>query len=296
MALVSMTGFGHCRKASDQLILDVEVKAVNNRFLDLVFRMPSEYNSVEHSLAKLIRKRVKRGRVEVTVNRQALATDNMQLKFNRDMFLKHLDIVNEAFKISYIAGKSERALAVANILKRREVVEFVSAPEDLSGEIKELESAVSGALDGLCEMKVREGESLEKELISLLDTFEDLQNSIQELSKRSPESFADRLEARMAKLDESVKVDPVRFAQEVALLTEKSDVTEELARLRSHIQQFRQFLTKGGSGRKLEFLLQEMGREVNTSGAKTQSVEVTKQVVEAKGILEKLREQVLNIE
>ncbi len=299
MACMSMTGFGEGRASEDGVELVVEVKSVNHRFLDIVCRLPSLYSKFEIEVGKTVKTQLRRGRVEVSVQRSQQSKGEYSVSFNEKLFASYVETIRASLKQNAIAEKLALGESIAATYSRREVLDALPSDESDSSdkELALLESALTEALGALCKMREAEGAVLEKELLSLLGLLEQEISAIAEESKRTPIVFKERLEQRLEKFGAASNVlEPERLAQEVVLLADRIDVTEELSRLESHFEQFRSVLGSVQSGRKLEFLLQEFGREVNTIGSKAQSADITTRVVESKAILEKIREQVQNIE
>lgn len=296
MAVYSMTGFGQGRAQNESLELAVEIKTVNHRFLDISAKLPGAYASFEAELAKLVRSNLRRGRVDVYVSRTRLDQAGQTVQFNSALFAAYLREVGSALRrhVGSEAFPMEQVLAA--FLTRREVLDVVSVEQDSSAEKPLLLSAASDALAAALEMRRVEGAELENELLSLLSEAEKLAGAIKKSVAGTPEAVQQRLTARLEKLLAGAELDAERLAQEVAYLADRADVTEEITRLESHFGQFRAILKHAEGGRKLEFLLQEMGREVNTIGSKSQDAQVSGLVVDVKAVLEKLREQVQNIE
>lgn len=296
MALFSMTGFG-CGSASvPGAQISVEMRSVNHRFLDVLCKLPPAYTRCEADIVKAIKETLKRGRVEVFVTRKETGAKTAGLVFNEQLYDRYMDTINTAFARSGIDAESAKAAAALNVLSRREVVEVQTGEDNFAEEEAAVQSAVKAALTDLMQMRIREGVALQQEILSHLTKLEEVTAGIQATSDRMVLNFKDRLKARIERLDPELQLDPMRIAQEVAILADRTDTTEELARLQSHFEQFRKFIIDEGNGKKLEFLLQEIGREINTTGSKTQSSEVTLSVVEAKAIIEKIREQIQNVE
>jgi uncharacterized protein (TIGR00255 family) len=297
MSLKSMTGFGAGAASSDAVEINVEMKSVNNRFLDVVVRTPSLYSRFENEISKSVRAKLARGRVDISVTRKDLSQPEVELSLNKDLLGKYLECseaIAKDLKIS--AGKFQQEL-VLQALGRREVLDLsVSERSETEGEDVLLMAAIEQGLDALIEMRVREGATLEKEVLSHLDSLEQVAKRISEVSQDAVEVFRERLKQKLDALSDEFEVDEARLAQEVAYLAERADITEELVRVASHIQQFRSIVAQEEGGRKLEFLLQEFLREVNTIGSKSQNAEVASLVVESKSLIEKIKEQVANIE
>ncbi len=293
----SMTGFGEARERAKDVEVRVEMKSVNHRYLDLSCKLPSLYTPFEQEVERLVRARLERGRIEISVYRTTSGDNSFELVFRQDVFRQYLKVFNEGSRIAGVKPGEVLPLGVSQLLSRREIVEFVPAQASPLKEQPILLRAVKRALDNLVKMREREGAALKREVERHLG---EVQQITRKIGGRLPEiskAMSERLRARIQKLEPDLKFDSQRIAQEVALLVDRADVTEELARLGSHFTQAKDFLRSGGAvGRKLEFLLQELGREVNTIGSKTQDQLTTKLVVDAKAALEKIREQVANIE
>ncbi len=296
MSLLSMTGYGTARVSSGDVEIVVEMRSLNNRFLDVIWKLPSSYYSFEQELNKLVRSRLKRGRVEVFVSRSSKGASASELVFNPELFDKYIETAKESVKLVTGAEPTSLEQFALQLLNKREVVEVVPAQAEECDEYSLLEKVVLEALEAMLAMRKCEGGNLEQELASQLRELEGFQSAISQSAELAVSEFRERLSAKLERLKPEVEVDAQRLAQEVALLAERADITEEMVRLRSHIQQFRALMSGAEGGRKLEFLLQEMVREVNTTGSKSQKAEIASLVVESKAVLEKIREQIQNIE
>lgn len=291
-----MTGFGRARREAEGILLEVELRSVNHRFLDVVCKLPPAYASLEQEVVKRVREKLSRGRVEVSINRTESGTGGVRVNFNKELFRAYWQAVGDALAEAKLKSAAAREQAALQLLSRREVLETVNDTVEDEAELALLYAALEEGLRSLLEMRRSEGEALSSEILRLLAEFE---QSIEQLTRESRETvsvFKEKLAARLEKLAPEVEIDPARLAQEVAILADRTDITEELSRLRSHLEQFRLLLAQPGNGRKLDFLIQEMGREVNTCGSKAQNSQVQLHVVDAKAGLEKIREQIQNIE
>ena len=295
---MSMTGFGEGRAEEGGVEFTVELKSVNHRFLDFVCRLPSGLSRFEPEIGKALRTTFRRGRIEVTVQRTESQQSGYSVAFNEPLFSSYVSTIKEVCKKNKISDEKLLGTAILDGLSRREILELLPTTEQrsLDEEFLVLAKALEHASGALLQMRKKEGAELEAEVRSQLQLFEAVIGRIRVLVEKTPVDFAERLRQRLERLQSGVNVEPERIAQEVALLADRIDVTEELARLTSHISQFTPALAGGEGGRKLEFLIQEFGREVNTIGSKAQNAEVTSEVVEAKAILERIREQIQNIE
>lgn len=286
------------RREETDFSLAVAVKSVNHRFLDLQFRIPSDLAPIEPALRKIVKEHVSRGHVEVTVNLGRAGAG--ELKLNQELLSAYVAACQQVSAELGSAGEPD----VVQLLRIPGVVTSNGELSDreLAGIRKVLEPTLAGALETLNTMREREGAALEKDLRERLDHLESLRKGVAKLARRIPQYTQQRLENRLRELLGAVHVDAARLAQEVAYLASRSDISEELTRFQSHLVQARQLLAEGREvGKKLDFLLQELNREANTLLSKTSDVpevgtEVGRQAIEMKSEIEKLREQVQNIE
>ena len=296
MPLTSMTGFGHATISEGSLSLDVEVRTVNSRFLDVIFKAPPAYASLESEVVSLVKEKLQRGRVDVFISRESNSGDSFEVNINKDLYQSYLLTVKESLKGEDALNSDSTASAVLQALSRREILDLVPKEFDASKESKVLLKVVTEALDCLTGMRKEEGAALEKDLLGHVASLEKHTKELPKLSEQSVANFKSRLDERVRKLKLEIEVSEERIHQEIALLADKTDISEELSRLGSHFAQFKKLLGESGTGRKLEFLIQEMLREVNTCGSKSQHADITKHIVDMKGVLEKMREQVQNVE
>ncbi len=294
----SMTGYSRVRSEEGDFSLGVGVKSVNHRFLDLQFRMPSELTSLEPLLRRTVKSQVSRGHVEVTVSLSKTGATDLKLDHKLlDAYVRACREVREDLKF----GADPDLVALLRI-PGVIVSDGELSDEDLGRIQKCLEEALANSLQSLNEMRAAEGAVLERDIRSRIRTLEELRKGISKLARRIPKYAQERLENRLRELLGAVHVDNARLAQEVAYLASRSDISEELTRFQSHLIQARQLLDESSEvGKKLDFLLQELNREANTLLSKTSDVpefgsEVARQAIEMKSEIEKLREQVQNIE
>lgn len=291
-----MTGFGNAARDAGAARITVDMKSVNHRFLDVAWRLPAVYSSREPILAKILRERLRRGRVEVTVTRTAIGTTQGDVRFDAALFDRYLTAMRDALERAGVKSKSNDPSLVLQLLQRREILDAGGGEDSVENELPVLDELVAESVGRLIGMRVEEGRALERDISQLLAALESTAERIAVVAADTPQQFSERLRARLQRLQPEVEVDPMRLAQEVAILADRVDVSEELARLNSHIAQFRTIMGNEEAGKKLDFLLQELGREINTTGSKAQSSEIAKLVVDAKATLEKIREQVQNVE
>jgi uncharacterized protein (TIGR00255 family) len=295
MPTISMTGFGRSQGEKKGLQLLVEIKSVNHRFADVVFRLPNNFPISEPDLTKLIKANVVRGRIEVSIHQSVERSSNQKIVFNKSVFGDYLSSVKTAYKLA--GEKFDVTTAINNALTRREILDFVNGEESQQVvDPKWAVTIVKKALKQFMEHRSSEGKALELELNSHLKILEGLLKKIIKLSAKEPQLALDRLSERVEKLLSQQNLERDRLMQEVAFLADKADVTEEISRLGIHIEQFYKYLQQSSGGRKLDFLVQEIVRELNTIGSKSQQSEITMLVVEGKSTVEKLREQIQNIE
>lgn len=295
-SILSMTGFGKGQAKSKHIEVVCELKSVNNRFLDLSLRLPRSFTCFEHEIRARIAERLKRGRVEVHIERTALNAAAVQVHFNRGVFDSYYNLAREVCEEFGKLDADNNTKLVLEVLRQREVLSLTDELSDAEAEKKVLLASIDGALEQLCKMRMVEGGKLLAHLSSELGELSAIQHKIASLSKSTPQDHKTRMSARLKELAPDILIDESRLYMEAAMLAEKVDISEELARLDSHIKQFSSTLSEVQQGRKLDFLAQELIREVNTVGSKAQSSEVRSLVVSAKVTIDKIREQVQNVE
>lgn len=286
----SMTGYGRHRVCRDGRELTLELKAVNHRFLDLSFRLPKNLAFLEDALRNRINQsNLRRGHVDVFVTYQNTRTDAREVRIDEAL----LTAFNQAVHGMRKQLDSYRRASAAEVLTLSGALTVAQAEEDTEAVTELAMEAFEGALNALVAMRDREGQHLADDLLANLDELARLRGQILLRAPAVPEDFRKRLTARLEEWD--VAVDPQRIAQEVAIMADRCAIDEELSRLEGHIAQFTDSIHHGAEvGRKLDFLLQEMNREVNTMGSKASDAQITQSVVDAKCVIEKLREQVQN--
>lgn len=290
-----MTGYGSAKVADAGVDLLVEIRSVNSRFLDLSFRLPSSYACIEQELAKSLKEKLSRGRVEIFVTRKALADESYQIRFNEKLFADFLNLAKTQALSSGLSSEDASSTAFKMAFSRKEIIELAAADSALE-ESKLLQKGVISALDALIQMRKVEGVALEKDILSLLKALEQEHQKIKNASSDFAEGAIRKLNLKLEKYKKEIEFDKDRIAQEIAFSLDRASISEEVLRIESHFQQFKTVISKNEGGKKIEFLLQEFGREFNTIGSKSQASEITQSVIEAKSILEKIREQVANIE
>ena len=289
----SMTGYGRAQGSFSGGEIAVEIKSVNNRYLDCGVKLPRVYAFAEDSIKSLVQKTISRGKVDVFININAAGADNVQISVNRPVVEGYLSAMKQI-----AADYDVRDDISVSTLTRMGDVFLVEKREEDETEVQEaLLSVVSEALAAFDAMRTREGEALKNDLLGKADDILLLVSKVEERSPVTVAAYRERLTAKMREVLENTAIDEARIVQEAAIYADKVAVDEETVRLRSHVAQLRQMLTDGGViGRKLDFLMQEMNREANTIGSKGSDVEQARNVVDIKSELEKIREQIQNIE
>jgi uncharacterized protein (TIGR00255 family) len=289
----SMTGFGAGEIATSAGRYGVEIRSVNHRFRDVVVRIPRDLSPLEDRVRAVVQARVFRGRVDVAVVRDDYGRRPRAVKADAALAKAYVDALDGLRQTLPISGGVDLSL----LLSLPDLVKIEEEKEDVEASWPAVERGVTTALDRLIAMREAEGVRLGADLLERLSRLERLAEAIANRAPRVVEDYHARLGRRVQELAGSVAVDPGRLAAEVALFADRSDITEEVTRFRSHLAQFR--ATVGGTGavgRTLEFIVQEMGREANTIGSKANDLEITRHVIAIKAELENLREQIQNVE
>ena len=290
--LRSMTGFGHCEYTEKDITFTIEIKTVNHRYSDIFLRMPKQISAFEEMIRSLASAKIQRGKIDIYITYNNKSSDFQEVMLDEGLAKAYCDAMR---KISVNLGLRDDISATSlarfpDILK----VEKQDNNEEVG---KILEKAFCLALDELLQMRTREGEKLKESLLLNLSAIEAYIGEIYEKAPFVVKEYKEKLEARLSELIDLQNVDPGRIAAEVAMFADKCSIDEELVRLRSHIMQMREMLDAGSPvGKKADFLIQEMNREVNTIGSKASDIDITRNVVELKSEIEKLREQIQNIE
>jgi len=290
----SMTGYGKAMVAGDDFSVSVDLKTVNNRFLDIHLRVGSELASLEPQIKKRITSRLSRGRVDVTVSMERVA--QIAYEINRPLIAGYVSALKQLQQDFNIGGELD-INAIARIPGAVQPARN-GIDDRITGA---LEQALDQALDELEKMRAQEGEALKKEMRERVQKIETLVPIIESSAAGLADAYRLRLQKRIGELlnrgGQVIEIDPVRLAQEVAYLADRSDVSEEMVRLRSHLAQFQEALdASGDAGKMLDFLLQELNREANTTLSKSTDLAIKEAGLAIKAEVEKLREQVQNVE
>ncbi len=291
----SMTGFGRAGGEDSKVSIDVELRSVNHRYLDIGFKLPRQYSGFEAELKSELSSKLNRGRIEVWVGRRE-KTPTRALNLNAALFDRYLDIFKSILVRQKVPLKQIDAQILFNLMNREGVLEQGEQAGVEKGEEQLLSRVFNEALSDLVSMRTLEGKRLTEDMLTRLQSLENLKVKIQKSSANTPKAYRQRLEQRLKKLASDLTVSEERLAQEIALLSERVDITEELTRLDSHFLHYRSILEENTPGKKLDFLLQEFNREFNTISSKALDSAVQSLVVEAKSEIDKLKEQVQNIE
>lgn len=286
----SMTGFGRGEASLPNKKITVEIRSLNSKQLDLSIRMPSAYRPMEYDIRSTVQRAIQRGKVDISINVECAATDNVG-RIDREMFKAYLQQTLDA--LSYAGIDADYDAIVPSVLRMPGVISVDT--ETISDEEKQaLTAAVEEALRNIDAFRRQEGEILIKDLLERVDKIECYKQEVEPYEKARSENIKNRIRENLAKL--SVEVDENRLEQEMIFYIEKLDITEEKVRLSNHCRYFREVAaSEEGVGRKLGFIAQEMGREINTLGSKANESTMQILVVKMKDELEKIKEQVLNI-
>ena len=290
----SMTSFGRSSSEEGQKrVFTVEMKSVNSRYLDLNIRMPKTLISLEEEIRKMISNSLNRGKVDVFINLKNYSDGSGIPKVDINLAQGYLECLKEIE--AKLGVKND--ISVMQIARFPEVITVVEEEDKIETVWQELKPLINDSLDMMIEMREVEGDKLKEDILSKVSVIEQLVLKVEEFADTIPKTFKMKLEERVKELLGNVDIDESRIAMEVCMLADKATVDEEIIRLRSHINQVRETLNlKEPVGRKLDFIVQEMNRETNTIGSKSSDIQMTNIVIDIKNILEKIREQVQNIE
>lgn len=291
----SMTGFGRGEFQDEKRNIIVEIKSVNHRYADVNVKMPRRYSFVEDKVKAKVKEEAKRGKLEVSIMVENLAESDLNIKLNKDVARQYLESLNELKETFDVDG----SVTLQYLSSLPDVIKAIPDVEDEEEITKAILAAVGSALAGLEEMRAVEGEKLAKDLIAKGDTIKGLVDQIEKRAPEVPKAYAEKLKNRIEELlAGSVQVPQDRIMLEAAIFADKCAIDEEITRLNSHIQQLKSIITQSTQpdGKKLDFLVQEMNREANTIGSKANDIEITNLMLQIKAEIEKVREQVQNIE
>ncbi|MBU5306688.1 YicC family protein [Clostridioides mangenotii] len=291
---ISMTGFGRGEYKDDNYYFLVECKTINHKYADINIRMPRKILFLEEKVRNSVKNYIRRGRADIYIKFEVIGNEDISLKLDEDLAAQYVDIlkrIKDKFDLS-------DDISVMSVAKFPDVVSTEEKEEDEDLIWSKLNEAIEESFTRLKEMRTEEGNKLAEDIVMRCDYLSKYIEEIEGFSDRVVEDYREKLNTRISDLVEDPSViDESRLAQEVAIYADKSSITEEIVRFKSHIDQLKKTVIKNESiGRKIDFLIQEMNRETNTIGSKSSDLNITNLVVEVKSELEKIREQIQNIE
>ena len=289
----SMTGYGGAKGEVRNIIVSVELKSVNNRYLDTSVRLPKSCLFAEESVRAAVKEAISRGKVDVFISVDTSHADDVSIAVNEPLASAYVKAAQEIFDKYGVRND----LTATSLLRMPEVISTEREDADKDAVLDAIRTVLGVALAQFDEMRAREGEKLRTDILEKLDAVERMVGWVEARSPETVREYREKLLARMSEVLAETGIDEARILQEAAIYADKVAVDEETVRLRSHIAQFR-IMLEGGSpvGRKLDFLVQEMNREVNTTGSKCSDTEIANTVIAMKAEIEKIREQIQNIE
>lgn len=289
----SMTGYGAASGSSGKLELSIELKSVNNRYLDCNIRIPRVYTVLEDTMKSLVQQHISRGKVDIFVTIDSSMADDVVIRINEPLAKAYVDAFAQLSE-NYDIKNDVTALTLARFA---DVLSVEKKEIDTDTLREDISKVLSEALDAFDSMRISEGTKLNADILARLSEIERLTAVAEERSPQTVSEYRARLEQKMRDVLENTSIDESRILTEAAIFADKVSVTEEIVRLRSHISQFREILECDEPvGRKLDFLVQELNREANTMGSKGNDVTMSRIVVDIKSEIEKIREQIQNIE
>ena len=289
----SMTGYGRAREMRNKRDITVEVRSVNNRYLDCTVKMPRMYTFAEDAIKQCVQKAISRGKVDVFITVDASAADVAKVTVNRELAAGYTAALRE---LAEVCGM-ESHVTPEQLSRFPDVLTVTKADEDLETVSADLCQVLDEALTAYNEMRAVEGRKLAEDICNRLDTIEDYTAQVEKRSPETVKEYREKLTARMQEVLQSATIDPQRILTEAAIYADKVAVDEETVRLRSHVAQLRSMVASDEPmGRKMDFLIQEVNRESNTIGSKCNDVDIARVVVGLKAEVEKMREQVQNVE
>ncbi len=291
--MYSMTGFGRGEYKNGGLEISVEIKTVNNRYLDVSLKAPRIFAPLEEEIRGIIRQKLTRGHADVYVSLTDMRERQKVLKLDENVARAY---VNSAERVSQLFPFLTNDLTVCGVLRYNDVLRSEDAPAVDTEIVSGMKSALCAALENLNKMRFTEGEKLKEDMLSRMSEIEKLVGKVE---KRAPEvalNYRKKIEERVRKILDGVQVDEARLLNEVAVFSDKCNIDEEITRLFSHVNQFGEICKESLVGRKLDFLVQEFNREANTICSKSNDIEVTRLGLALKNEIEKVREQVQNVE
>ena len=294
----SMTGFGRGEYSDEISKVTVEIRSVNHRYLDIYVKMPRRYSFAEETIKSAIKERLHRGKVEVSVSVDNIGKSDSDIRLDKELAARYYNVLSE-LRDSFDFGEESR-VSLSLLSKMPDVIVTTPAAEDEEAMAKRLLGATANALEDFCSTREAEGDKLAEDITARADTIQEIRDRIEKRAPEIEKEYAAKFKARVEEILGGVyEVPAERIALQAAIFADKANITEELVRLGSHISQLRKFLQSDGReaiGKKIDFLIQEMNREANTIGSKSNDGEITSSMLELKAEIEKVREQVQNIE
>ena len=291
--LKSMTGYGRYETVAEGKKILVEIKSVNHRFSDYNIKVPRNLGFLEDKVRKYASRYITRGKVDIFVSVESYEEADKDIVLNEELAKNYIDVLHELCEKFNLKDD----ISVSNVARYTEIFKTERREEDEEKIWSLTESVLEKALTAFTDMRAREGERIGKDLRARVDYMKTLAEKVDEYSPKTVADYREKLYAKIKEVVADRDIDESRILTEVAIFADKVAVNEETVRLGSHFEEFYQILDSGEpAGRKLDFLIQEINREVNTIGSKAQDIEIAKIVVELKGEIEKLREQIQNIE
>lgn len=289
----SMTGYGRHREVIGKLDILCEIKTVNSRYLDIGIKLPRAYSALEDGIKQLASSKFSRGKLDIYVSVSNTSGDAEGLSVNEAFLAEYVSLLREIKEKYSLSGD----VTVQTVASRNEVFLTTSPDEDMEEAAEAVASVAGIAFDRCIAMRALEGEKLSADLLSNISVLEDIRDTVARYAPESVRESNEKMKARVRELLSGADYDETRLLTECAVFADKADINEELKRLSSHFSQFRHIIGESiPVGRKLDFLVQEMNREVNTIGSKANDSEIAKLVIEAKCTAERIREQIQNIE
>lgn len=290
----SMTAYGRGEHNQGELVFTAELKSLNNRYRDIILRTPKSLQALEDEIRSKISSKIRRGRVEVSIQMETNTGEGeYQLELNVPLVKSYFRIfrgLKEEF------GLDEK-VRPESLCQMKDIILFKPPDAEIDEVRPGLQEVLGLALESLDKMRMEEGRAIEEDFLKRLELIEGYLDDIEENAPKTVEEYRKRLRDKIQKISKDIELDESRLIQEVAIFADRCDITEEIVRFRSHLKQFRDYMSKNDSiGRRLDFLIQEINREVNTIGSKATDSSLSSKVVEIRAELEKLREQIQNVE
>ena len=289
----SMTGYGSAKGSSGNIEIAIEVKSVNNRYLDCSVKIPRVFIAFEEPIKTLVGKYTTRGKVDVFVSVDFSNADDVEIKLNRPLAKAYLEALHEMDREYNLTTK----ISALDLSRFPDVLKAEKKEADTDKLSMDILSILEQAMDSYNDMRKKEGQKLFEDMSSRLDIIEELTKTAEEISPKTVEEYRKKLHARMQEVLHSTTIDEARILTEAAIFADKIAINEETVRLRSHIEQLREMLESSEPiGRKIDFIVQEFNREANTIGSKGNDAQMARVTVDMKAEIEKIREQAQNIE